>query len=145
MKKTFSLQELDEIADFLLGLKKTRVFAFKGNLGSGKTTLIKALAQKLGISEGELSSPTFGIINIYENPEVKIYHIDLYRLKNLEEARALGISEILNEAEENSGTYVFIEWFEIIEPLLRNYYEISLQIQAETLRLLEINLYETEE
>ncbi len=142
MKKIFSLEELPKIADFFISLNDSRVFCFRGDLGTGKTTLIKAIASRLGVPEASLSSPTFGIINIYETTDVKIYHIDLYRIRSVEEVLNLGLEEILREAETFLQTYVFIEWFAVSEPLLGKYYEVSLEIISDKERAMEISLYE---
>ena len=88
-----------------------KVFAFLGEMGSGKTTIIKAMCQQLGVSEKTVS-PTFAIVNEYKG-STPVYHIDLYRLNNLAEALDIGIDEYLA-----SGKYCFIEWAELIENLL---------------------------
>lgn len=87
-----------------------KVFLFYGEMGSGKTTLIKALCQALGASEG-LGSPTYSIVNEYHANDGKIlYHFDLYRIKDLAECLDLGMEDYLY-----SGNYCFIEWPEIAE------------------------------
>jgi tRNA threonylcarbamoyladenosine biosynthesis protein TsaE len=100
------------IMEFANGKK---VFAFYAEMGSGKTTLIKELCRKLD-SHDNFSSPTYSVVNEYsisDTSSEKIYHIDLFRLKNIDEVVAIGIEEYLN-----SGNYCFIEWPELIEPLL---------------------------
>ncbi len=105
---------LEEAASRVLETcKNAKVFAFYGEMGAGKTTLIKALSRHLG-SGDSLSSPTFSIVNEYRDAEGNpIYHMDLYRLKNLDEAEEIGVEEYLH-----SGHYCFIEWPEVIEPIL---------------------------
>jgi len=88
-----------------------RIFALQGDMGAGKTTLIKALCKEIGVADA-MSSPTYAIVNHYQDKNT-VYHIDLYRLKDIKEAFSIGIEEYLN-----SGNYCFIEWPEIIEPLL---------------------------
>ncbi|MFV0472245.1 MAG: tRNA (adenosine(37)-N6)-threonylcarbamoyltransferase complex ATPase subunit type 1 TsaE [Paludibacteraceae bacterium] len=96
-----------------LNSRKNTVYCFNGKMGSGKTTFIKAVCEELGVGEG-ISSPTFSIVNEYEGNEKKIiYHFDCYRLKNLEEALNIGIEDYLN-----SGNLCFIEWPEILTPIL---------------------------
>ena len=92
-----------------------RVFAFDGKMGAGKTTFIKTLCESMGTMD-VVNSPTFAIVNVYdvEQPyKGEVYHFDCYRLKDIREAMDLGAEEYLY-----SGNYCFIEWPEIIEPLL---------------------------
>ena len=89
-----------------------RIFAIYGGLGAGKTTLVKGFAEALG-SIDVVNSPTFSIVNEYESPEGSIYHFDFYRIKRLEEVYDLGYEEYFF-----SGNYCFIEWPDLIEPLI---------------------------
>ena len=92
-----------------------RVFAFDGQMGAGKTTFIKSLCEAMG-TEDIVNSPTFAIVNVYdvEQPyKGEVYHFDCYRLKDIREAMDFGAEEYLY-----SGNYCFIEWPEMIEPLL---------------------------
>ena len=92
-----------------------RVFAFDGQMGAGKTTFIKKLCEEMGTTD-VVNSPTFAIVNVYdvEQPyKGEVYHFDCYRLKDIREAMDFGAEEYLY-----SGNYCFIEWPEMIEPLL---------------------------
>ena len=92
-----------------------RVFAFDGQMGAGKTTFIKKLCEEMGTTD-VVNSPTFAIVNVYdvEQPyKGEVYHFDCYRLKDIREAVDFGAEEYLY-----SGNYCFIEWPEMIEPLL---------------------------
>ncbi len=115
--------------DILKKCGKRRVFAFNGKMGAGKTTFIKHLCESMG-TEDVVNSPTFAIVNVYEvakwNSESgsnsqdigeveEVYHFDCYRIKDLREAMDMGTEEYLY-----SGNYCFIEWAEMIEPLLPN-------------------------
>lgn len=80
------------------------VFLLEGDLGAGKTTLVKAICKELGVQD-EVSSPTFSIVNQYDYPEGILYHFDFYRLKQEEEAYDIGFEEYLY-----SGNTCFIEW-----------------------------------
>ena len=113
----------EEVAatDILEKCGDRRVFAFNGNMGAGKTTFIKCLCEAMG-TEDVVNSPTFAIVNVYEveerkgeNGKVKteVYHFDCYRIKDLREAMDMGTEEYLY-----SGNYCFIEWAEMIDPLL---------------------------
>jgi tRNA threonylcarbamoyladenosine biosynthesis protein TsaE len=93
-----------------------RIFLFYGDMGAGKTRLIKALCATLG-STDVVSSPTFSIVNEYIGASDKIYHFDFYRLKNQAEALDLGYEEYFY-----SGAYCFIEWPEKIPDLLPAHY-----------------------
>jgi tRNA threonylcarbamoyladenosine biosynthesis protein TsaE len=91
----------------------SKIFAFKGNLGAGKTTFIKHLCRSLGVTDA-LSSPSFGIINEYITKDSqKVYHIDLYRVNSAEDLREIGLEELLY-----SGNYCFLEWPEIAKHIL---------------------------
>ena len=107
-----NLDELPAAAKTILEVcSGKKVFAFLGEMGSGKTTIIKAMCQQLGVKEKAVS-PTFAIVNEYSGP-TPVYHIDLYRLTTLSEALEVGIEEYLA-----SGKYCFIEWAELVENLL---------------------------
>ena len=99
--------------DILEKCGSKRVFAFDGKMGAGKTTFIKHLCEAMG-TEDVVNSPTFAIVNVYEvaNGE-EVYHFDCYRIKDIREAMDFGAEEYLY-----SGNYCFIEWAEMIEPLL---------------------------
>ena len=92
-----------------------RVFAFDGQMGAGKTTFIKQLVEEMGTTD-IVNSPTFAIVNVYdvEQPyQGEVYHFDCYRLKDIREAIDFGAEEYLY-----SGNYCFIEWPDILQPLL---------------------------
>lgn len=91
-----------------------QIYAVEGEMGAGKTTLIAAICRKLGTQDA-LSSPTYSIINEYHiaGTANKIFHLDLYRLRNIEEAIEAGVEDCLL-----SGSYCFIEWPQLIERLL---------------------------
>jgi len=92
-----------------------RVFAFDGQMGAGKTTFIKKLVEEMG-SADVVNSPTFAIVNVYDVEQPyrgEVYHFDCYRLKDIREAIDFGAEEYLY-----SGNYCFIEWPDILQPLL---------------------------
>ena len=110
MESIYSLSEIDIAAKkFIEILQIYNIFAFHGNLGAGKTTFIQAVCRQLGVKEN-VSSPTFSIINQYktDNDEI-IFHIDLYRVRDDEEALNAGVEEFIY-----SGDMCFIEWPERI-------------------------------
>ncbi|MCR4619935.1 MAG: tRNA (adenosine(37)-N6)-threonylcarbamoyltransferase complex ATPase subunit type 1 TsaE [Paludibacteraceae bacterium] len=108
-----SIDDLKTAARKLLDLAGTRrVFAFDAPMGAGKTTFIKALCECLGVTE-YVTSPTFAIINEYQSGTRPVFHFDLYRLRNLNEALDIGIEDYLD-----SGEYCFIEWPDVVNDLL---------------------------
>ncbi len=101
-----SLEGLGAVATELIRNSENRkIWLFFGEMGSGKTTLIKTIARELGVEE-TMSSPTFPIVNEYEiNPGEKIYHVDLYRIKNEQEVKDIGMEEYFG-----SNDYCLVEW-----------------------------------
>ncbi|MEL7021507.1 MAG: tRNA (adenosine(37)-N6)-threonylcarbamoyltransferase complex ATPase subunit type 1 TsaE, partial [Bacteroidota bacterium] len=115
---TEELAALPQVADNLLAYAgKQRIILLEGEIGAGKTTLVKAIGQQLGILQA-VTSPTFSIINEYtyldaNGREHPFYHMDLYRLKQESEAVDIGIEDYLY-----SGHYCLIEWPRVIASLL---------------------------
>jgi len=109
-----SLNELDEAARLIIeNHKSSRIFAFFGEMGAGKTTLIKAICKYLKVKQ-TVNSPTFSIVNEYDTEQGKrIFHFDFYRIKKIEEVYDIGYEEYFY-----SDNYCFIEWPEKIESLL---------------------------
>jgi tRNA threonylcarbamoyladenosine biosynthesis protein TsaE len=119
-----SLTQLPAIATEILSFAAgSRIFLFYGDMGAGKTTLIKSLCESLGTTE-TVTSPTFSIVNEYMGKGSKIYHFDFYRLKNQTEALDMGYEEYFY-----SDAYCFIEWPEKISDLLPGHY-ISVKIDV---------------
>jgi tRNA threonylcarbamoyladenosine biosynthesis protein TsaE len=108
MELRFTLNNIHDAAgQFWQYFAERKVFAFYGEMGAGKTTFIHALCDHKKVSS-TVSSPTFSIINEYRYKGEKIYHIDLFRLKDLEEALRVGVEDCLY-----SGYICFVEWPEI--------------------------------
>ncbi len=112
MEYTYTLQDLPKIAEKVLLDAPNKILLFYGDMGVGKTTLIKEIAKRLGVTD-TISSPTFSIVNEYEIENDKVYHFDFYRIKNEEEALDIGIEEYFF-----SDHWIMIEWPEKIENLL---------------------------
>lgn len=118
-----TLTDLENLAQKLIReAGSNRVIIFNGEMGSGKTTFIKAVGHVFGVQEG-MSSPTFSIVNEYETASgEKLYHFDFYRLKNELEAYDIGTEEYFD-----SGNYCFVEWPDKITGLLpEKYVEVSI-------------------
>ena len=113
MELIYSLTEINYISKKISKQLNNQIVLFKGPMGPGKTTLIKSICKYLNFNDN-ISSPTFSLVNTYENSTNNIiYHFDLFRIKNLEEALDIGIEEYLD-----SGNKCFIEWPEKINELL---------------------------
>ena len=112
MVKDYNLNQIDAIAESLVAAFEYKIILLKGDLGAGKTTLVKAIVKQLGSNE-EVSSPTFGIVNELNIANAKAFHLDLYRIENSEELQQFGFEEYLH-----SGDYCFIEWPEIATSLI---------------------------
>jgi tRNA threonylcarbamoyladenosine biosynthesis protein TsaE len=133
-----TLPDLPAVAREIVNcLDQTRVWLFHGDLGSGKTTLIKALGNELGVTDA-MSSPTFSIVNEYECRQYeKVYHFDFYRIRTEIEALDIGIEEYFD-----SGYPCFIEWPEKIPSLLpESRGEVTITIENETQRTIAISLH----
>ena len=117
-KQTYIIEYLDDLPEvvneILPILQKAKITTLTGDLGAGKTTLVKEVCKQLGIND-LVSSPTFSIINEYQdlNGDMKVYHMDLYRIIDEEELINIGFEDYLY-----SGELVFIEWPQIAEQLL---------------------------
>ena len=89
----YSLSEINEACKFIFENSNGKIILFEGDLGTGKTTLIKNLCYELG-SVDNVSSPTFPILNIYDTKKNKIYHADLYRVENTQDLNEIGFFDI---------------------------------------------------
>lgn len=113
MEIQFSLDEINQVAQKIIAQNPPKIILFDGEMGVGKTTLIKMLCKILGVEEAT-SSPTFSLVNEYQTANNQIvYHFDFYRLKTEMEALDMGIDEYLY-----SGNWCFIEWSEKIPNLI---------------------------
>ena len=111
-----SLAELPEAArQFVALMGDETVYAFYGEMGAGKTTFIRELAKSLGVTDEDVTSPAFSIINEYRSDTTAelIYHFDLYRLESLDEAFDIGVEDYFD-----SGAVCLIEWPERIQDIL---------------------------
>lgn len=134
--KIDSLDAIHNAAKEFISLMDDRtVFAFRGAMGAGKTTFIKAICEELGV-EDVINSPTFAIINEYRSEDTGelIYHFDFYRINKQSEAEEIGTSDYFY-----SGALCFIEWPEKIEDLLPgDVVEVSIREETDGTRTVEI-------
>ena len=134
---SYKLDQIDQAAEQIIRhVGDIRIWLLEGDMGAGKTTLVKAICQALG-AEGYLSSPTYSLVNEYPmtSGTGKIFHLDLYRLRSIEEAIDIGIEDYLF-----SGSYCLIEWPQLIMPLLKKgeYLKIEITPIAENERKITI-------
>lgn len=133
MEINYRLNDVENIANQLIKNLTSKTILFYGDMGVGKTTLIKAIVKAVG-SNDEVSSPTFSIVNEYELGNDKIFHFDLYRIENLEEAYNFGIEDYLF-----SDNWILIEWPEKIESILiDDFNRIELKIESENERIIKL-------
>lgn len=134
MNYTYSISSLPQAADAVLATLTSKTILFYGEMGSGKTTLIKEIVKKLGYN-ALVSSPTFSLVNEYQGEKETMFHFDFYRIEKEEEALDMGIEEYLN-----SDYWNFIEWPENIlnlVPAEKN--EIFITINNNGTRTLNLN------
>jgi tRNA threonylcarbamoyladenosine biosynthesis protein TsaE len=113
MNKNYSLENLAEIASLIIATAKNKTVLFYGEMGVGKTTLIKEICKQLEVVD-TISSPTFSLVNEYKTSKnISIYHFDFYRITNQEEALDMGIEEYLY-----NNDWCLIEWPQNVENLL---------------------------
>ncbi|WP_100615814.1 tRNA (adenosine(37)-N6)-threonylcarbamoyltransferase complex ATPase subunit type 1 TsaE [Confluentibacter citreus] len=133
MEIIYKIENINEVAQQLIANVTTKTLLFYGNMGVGKTTLIKAIVKLLG-SDDDVSSPTFSIVNEYEAYNTLIYHFDLYRIKDVEELYNVGIEDYLF-----SDNWSIIEWPEKIENIVSTDYDrIELELNSDNSRTLKL-------
>ncbi|APG59461.1 tRNA (adenosine(37)-N6)-threonylcarbamoyltransferase complex ATPase subunit type 1 TsaE [Christiangramia salexigens] len=132
MELTYELRDLDVAVDYILRNTKSKTLLFYGEMGAGKTTLIRELVKALGVKE-TASSPTFSLVNHYESEEGSVFHFDFYRIEDETEALDMGIEDYLD-----SGSWNLIEWPEKIDNLLgENTQKLLLEVTSEKKRTLK--------
>ena len=130
MNKTYTLQKLPQVAKELIETVSNKTLLFYGDMGIGKTTLIKELIKQLD-SDDVVSSPTFSLVNEYHSRKgEKIYHFDFYRIEDENEALDIGIEDYFYDND-----WCLIEWPEKVKNLLPlNAVEIHLSINDDETR-----------
>ncbi|BFM44992.1 tRNA (adenosine(37)-N6)-threonylcarbamoyltransferase complex ATPase subunit type 1 TsaE [Flavobacterium sp. CFS9] len=135
MNIVFSLDQIKEVATQILAANPKKIILFNGEMGVGKTTLIKQLCKSLGVQDAT-SSPTFSLVNEYNTSDNQtVYHFDFYRLNKETEALDMGVDDYLY-----SGNWCFIEWSEKIASLLpEETSTITIQLLADGKRELKLS------
>ena len=135
---TIKIKTIDDLPqaahDFIANMGDNTVFAFRGEMGAGKTTFIKAICEEMGV-EDVITSPTFAIVNEYRSATSGelIYHFDFYRIKKQEEVYDMGYEDYIE-----SGAVCFMEWPELIEELLpEDVVKVSIKQQEDGSRIVE--------
>ena len=131
----YTLDQIQDAARQIIGFAgKEKIWVFQGQMGAGKTTLIKALSKEMGVVD-QVSSPTFGIVNEYETASgQRVYHFDFYRMDDPMEALDIGIEEYFY-----GGEYCWIEWAEKIAQFLpEDFLLIRIAIDSEQNRIITL-------
>ena len=132
MKIKFQINQLKEVAEDVKKDINTNIVLISGEMGVGKTTLIKEVFLSMNVIDN-VSSPTFSIINEYRTNQNKVvYHMDLYRLKNISETEDIGLFEYLE-----SGNLCVIEWGDMIERLIDSKYDKFIISKQNESRIIE--------
>ena len=133
-KLKYTLDTIHVVSDHIKDLVNNyTIFLFEGDMGSGKTTLIKQIVKDIGISEN-VKSPTFSLVNEYIKNDLIIFHFDLYRINKENELDSIGFYEYLD-----SGKLCFIEWPDIaIQNIYKDYVLIKISVTSDSEREIEI-------
>ena len=133
-KLKYTLDTIHVVSDHIKDLVNNyTIFLFEGDMGSGKTTLIKQIVKDIGISEN-VKSPTFSLVNEYIENDLIIFHFDLYRINKENELDSIGFYEYLD-----SGKLCFIEWPNIaLQNISKDYVLIKISVTSDSEREIEI-------
>lgn len=144
MKKTIEIGTLSDLGraatEFVEAMGDYTVYAFHGEMGAGKTTFINALTHALGVEDDTTNSPSFSLINEYRSDTTAelMYHFDMYRIDNIEEAFDIGVEDYFD-----SGALCFIEWPERIEDILPDdTVDVTIVVNADGSRTMTLNFPE---
>ena len=133
----YQLKDISLAIDFIIKNITSKTLLFNGVMGSGKTTLIKSLVNRLGC-EDNVSSPTFSIVNEYKLKGSTVYHFDFYRIENEFEALDIGLEDYISK-----NNWCLIEWSEKIPNLIpSNVNYINFKVLNDNTRTIELNLNE---
>ena len=131
---TYGLDQLENISKYILENAESHTFLFFGQMGVGKTTLIRSLVKELG-SEDNVSSPTYSLVNEYITEDKPIFHFDFYRINSIEEVYDMGFEDYLSQ-----DAYILIEWPELIESLWPEHFmRVDLELAENEMRIVEVS------
>ena len=116
-------------------LNSKSIVLLQGPIGAGKTSFVQGIAKGLSISE-DITSPTFALSHHYNSGKIPLFHLDLYRLDNIDAAKEVFFSEV--EEAIQSQAILVIEWPELIEPLIEKFWKIEISYAKNFGRLYEI-------
>lgn len=137
MNLFFNLNEINIASEFIIENSDFKLILFEGEIGSGKTTLIKKICQSFHV-EDTVSSPTFPVLNIYDSNVGNIFHADLYRVENIKDLNELGFFDILN-----LDNWIFIEWPNKFKKIFEmNFTIVKIDKMSENKRKLTITNHE---
>ncbi|MFD0975491.1 tRNA (adenosine(37)-N6)-threonylcarbamoyltransferase complex ATPase subunit type 1 TsaE [Salinimicrobium gaetbulicola] len=132
MEVTYLLSEIESVAREVIKRSKSKTLLFYGEMGAGKTTLIKSIIKELG-AEDIGSSPTFSLVNVYETENGPVNHFDFYRIKDESEAWDMGFEEYLD-----SDAWNLIEWPQKIENFIEEEHQkLDIEVVGEGKRMLK--------
>ncbi|HFS67753.1 MAG TPA: tRNA (adenosine(37)-N6)-threonylcarbamoyltransferase complex ATPase subunit type 1 TsaE [Flavobacteriia bacterium] len=138
MKLKYNISDLPIVSKKIIETAKSKNLLFYGEMGAGKTTLIKQIIKQLGVDDN-VSSPTFSLVNEYQSINKTIFHFDFYRIEDENEALDIGIDDYFNQS-----AWCLVEWPQNVENLLPlDRTEIHINILNEENRTLEIHNYDT--
>ena len=137
MNLFFNSNEINIATEFIIENSNFKLILFEGEVGSGKTTLIKKICQNMRV-EDTVSSPTFPVLNVYNSKVGNIFHADLYRVENIKDLNELGFFDILN-----LDNWVFIEWANKFKKIFNeNFTIVKIDKMSENERKLTITNHE---
>lgn len=129
----YNIEQVETVAKQVIVAATSKIILFEGDMGVGKTTLIKTLVSLLG-SDDLVSSPTFSLVNEYKGINDNIFHFDLYRVEEEEELYNFGIETYIY-----SDDYVFVEWPNLLKPLLQDQFTtINIKLSENSTRELTL-------
>lgn len=138
MKIEYGLDQLNHVAQNIIKYSSLKTYLFFGEMGVGKTTLIKALVRQLG-SNDRVSSPTYSLVNEYLAGNKPIYHFDFYRINSIEEVYDMGFEDYLDQ-----DAHIIIEWPELIEDLWpEKFVKLNLRLVDNDKRQIEMRTVES--